>query len=117
MYEDEPSVATMMLLSNTTAGYKKIIPSIFTSCKVCYQLKNALRFFYADALRALAMFAVIILHNAADYDEQLGEIPKSYWWAGDVWNGLVRFCVPMFVLLSGALLLKAGKVVPAREVF
>ena len=73
--------------------------------------------FFIDALRALAIFAVIILHNAADYDEQLGEIPQNYWWAGTIWNGLVRFCVPMFVIISGALLLRAGTTVSIKEVF
>lgn len=75
------------------------------------------RLYYADVLRALAIFAVIILHNAADYSEQLGEIPMSNWWAGATWNGLVRFCVPMFVMLSGAFLLRQNKVVSIKEVF
>ena len=75
------------------------------------------RLFYADLLRALAIFAVVILHNAADYDEKLGEIPSSHWWAGTMWDGLVRFCVPMFVLLSGAFLLKQNKEVSISEVF
>ncbi len=75
------------------------------------------RLFYADFLRALAIFAVIILHNAADYDDQLGDIPASHWWAGTIWDGLVRFCVPMFVALSGAFLLKQSKEVTFSEVF
>ena len=75
------------------------------------------RLFYADLLRAIAIFAVIILHNAADYDDQLGDIPASHWWAGTIWNGLVRFCVPMFVVLSGAFLLKQNKEVTISEVF
>ena len=75
------------------------------------------RLFYADILRALAIYAVIILHNAADYDEQLGDIPASHWWAGVIWNGLVRFCVPMFVAMSGAFLLRPGKEGLLKEVF
>ena len=75
------------------------------------------RIFFAEQLRALAIFAVIILHNAADYGDQYGEVPMSHWWAGTAWNGLVRFCVPMFVILSGAFLLKPGKEVSIREVF
>src|SRR6476619_5061675 len=75
------------------------------------------RVFYADMLRAISILAVIILHNAADYDDQLGDIPMSHWWSGVVWDGLVRFCVPMFVVLSGVFLLKAGKEVTYKEVF
>ena len=78
---------------------------------------KAARVFYADMLRAIAILAVIILHNAADYDAQLGSIPASHWWAGAIWNGLVRFCVPMFVALSGAFLLNKNKEVTCKEVF
>ena len=63
-------------------------------------------FFFADVLRALAVFAVIILHIASDYVEHYGEISNSDWWAANIYNGLVRFCVPMFVVLSGAFLLR-----------
>jgi surface polysaccharide O-acyltransferase-like enzyme len=80
-------------------------------------IKTQPRFFYADMLRAISIIAVIILHSASDYDDQLGDIPMSHWWSGVVWDGLVRFCVPMFVVLSGAFLLKAGKGVTFKEVF
>jgi surface polysaccharide O-acyltransferase-like enzyme len=75
------------------------------------------RVFFAEILRALAIFAVIILHNSADYGEQYGQIPMSHWWSGTIWDGLVRFCVPMFVMLSGAFLLKPEKEVSIKEVF
>src|ERR1035437_8063152 len=75
------------------------------------------RVYFAEILRALAIFAVIVLHNSADYGEQYGQIPMSHWWAGTIWDGLVRFCVPMFVMLSGAFLLKQGKEVSIKEVF
>lgn len=75
------------------------------------------KLYFAEILRALAIFAVIILHNAADYEDQYGQIPLNNWWAGVTWNGLVRFCVPMFVLLSGAFLLKPGKEISISEVF
>jgi surface polysaccharide O-acyltransferase-like enzyme len=75
------------------------------------------RVYFAEILRALAIFAVIILHNSADYGEQYGTIPMSHWWAGTIWDGLVRFCVPMFIMLSGAFLLKKGKDVSVKEVF
>ena len=79
--------------------------------------KDSIRLFYADILRALAIFGVIILHNAADYDDQLRDIPQSHWWAGAIWNGLVRFCVPLFVALSGAFLLRSDKAVTFSDVF
>jgi len=75
------------------------------------------RFFYFDLLRALAIFAVLILHNSADPAGQYGKIPNSDWLPAAFYNGLTRFCVPMFVLLSGALLLNPGKDVSIKELF
>ena len=72
-------------------------------------------FFFADVLRALAVFAVIILHIASDYVEHYGEISNSDWWAANIYNGLVRFCVPMFVVLSGAFLLRPDRAITIKE--
>ena len=79
--------------------------------------KPSSHLFFADILRAISIFAVIILHTASDYVDQYGEISSSAWWSANIYNGLVRFCVPMFVLLSGALLLQPGKIVTAKEIF
>lgn len=75
------------------------------------------RFYYIDFLRALAILAVIILHNSADAAGQYGKIPGSDWFSATFYNGLTRCCVPMFVLLSGALLLRADKDVTIAELF
>lgn len=75
------------------------------------------RFFYFDLLRALAIFAVIILHNSADPASQYGKISNSDWLPAAFYNGLTRFCVPMFVLLSGALLLSPDRYVSIKELF
>lgn len=73
--------------------------------------------FYADFLRALATVAVITLHNAADPAAQYGHIPQNDWLSAAFYNGLCRFCVPMFVLLSGSLLLNPAKDVTIKELF
>ncbi|MCO5947493.1 acyltransferase [Mucilaginibacter flavidus] len=75
------------------------------------------RFYYIDFLRALAIFAVIILHNSADAAGQYGKIPETDWLSAAFYNGLTRCCVPMFVLLSGALLLKPDRDVTIKELF
>ncbi len=73
------------------------------------------RFYYFDALRAMAIVAVILLHNAADQADLYGKIPEATWIPACFYYGLTRFCVPMFVLLSGALLLKRGREITIRE--
>ena len=75
------------------------------------------RVFYADVLRFIAILAVIVLHCSSDYVAQYGEIPAHTWWAGTAYNGLSRICIPIFVMLSGAFLLKPGKVITMKELF
>ena len=75
------------------------------------------RFYYFDFLRALAIFAVIILHSSADEAGQYGKIPATDWLSASFYNGLTRCCVPMFVLLSGALLLRPDRDVTISELF
>lgn len=60
---------------------------------------------WADNLRAIATIAVITLHASSGLLLQYGKVPDEYWEIGCFFNGLGRFAVPVFVMLSGALLL------------
>jgi len=53
----------------------------------------------------VALFAVIVLHTSAVLLSQYGKVPFIDWFAADVYNALVRFAVPVFVMITGALLL------------
>ena len=75
------------------------------------------RIFYADVLRFFAIIAVIILHCSSDYVEQYGDVSPATWWAGTAYNGASRLCIPLFVMLSGAFLLKPGKYITMKELF
>jgi len=75
------------------------------------------RIFYFDFLRAVAIFAVIVLHFSADAAGQYHKIAASDWFSAAFYNGLTRGCVPLFVMLSGALLLSPNKVISIKEVF
>jgi surface polysaccharide O-acyltransferase-like enzyme len=56
-------------------------------------------------LRLIALYAVIILHCSAPLLMGYGKVPLADWWAADIFNALVRFAVPVFVMITGALLL------------
>lgn len=60
---------------------------------------------WPDILRALATLAVIILHTASPILNQFETIPVTSWHIGNIYDSLTRFCVPVFFMLSGALLL------------
>src|ERR1700712_776037 len=56
-------------------------------------------------LRLIALFAVIVLHASAPLLSRYAEVPMGDWFAANVYNSLVRFAVPVFVMITGALLL------------
>lgn len=63
------------------------------------------RLFWADNLRVLATFGVIILHVTPNLLYQKEEFSGSVWWISAIYTGTFRFCVPVFVMLTGSLLL------------
>ncbi|HZY35981.1 MAG TPA: acyltransferase family protein, partial [Mucilaginibacter sp.] len=56
-------------------------------------------------LRLIALYAVIILHCTSPLLMGYGKVPMADWWQADLLNALVRFAVPVFVMITGALLL------------
>jgi surface polysaccharide O-acyltransferase-like enzyme len=65
---------------------------------------------WADLCRVVAIFGVVLIHAcgaAALY--QYGKIPQMDWLSANFLDSLVRCSVPLFVMLSGALLLKPGE--------
>lgn len=60
---------------------------------------------WINNLRLIALFAVVILHTTSPVLEQYGKGPLETWLIGDFYNSLVRFAVPVFVMITGALLL------------
>lgn len=64
---------------------------------------------WADNMRFFAVLTVVVLHVAAGFvggiepgDELYGEIN---WWAGNIFDSITRWCVPIFVMISGYFLL------------
>ncbi|TDO21981.1 acyltransferase [Pedobacter duraquae] len=58
---------------------------------------------WADNLRVVATMSVIVLHVSAPLMPISGF--TSSWWIANFSNSSVRFCVPVFVMLTGTLLL------------
>lgn len=63
------------------------------------------RLVWVDALRVLACFGVIALHIWAPFIGLYGRVPTSLWWLCNIVTALIAWCVPVFVLISGAILL------------
>ncbi|MFN8292085.1 MAG: acyltransferase family protein [Chitinophagales bacterium] len=60
---------------------------------------------YLNNLRALATIAVILLHVASSILYNFSPHPSTNWHIGNLYDSAVRFSVPIFFMLSGALLL------------
>ncbi len=60
---------------------------------------------WINSLRLVALYAVIILHVTSLLLMQYGKVPMSDWMVADFLNAIVRFAVPVFVTVTGALLL------------
>lgn len=72
------------------------------------------RIAYLDYLRVVATFAVMILHTAAQNWYTMDA--KSYEWnVFNFYDSIVRWCVPVFVMISGALFLK--RKISIREIY
>ena len=65
--------------------------------------------FYIDFLRFIAAIAVIIIHVLGPFRYLYGDIPDSEWLAAAGLNSLTRWAVPVFMLISGALLLSTER--------
>jgi surface polysaccharide O-acyltransferase-like enzyme len=67
---------------------------------------------WLDVLRIVAIVAVVVIHAVGAATRESGTgWHTAWWWAADLLNSACLWCVPVFVMVSGALLLD-----PARRV-
>jgi surface polysaccharide O-acyltransferase-like enzyme len=60
---------------------------------------------WINNLKVISLFAVIVLHTASPLLMDFKNASLGNWLVGDFYNALVRFAVPVFVMITGALLL------------
>ncbi|MBK9579547.1 MAG: acyltransferase family protein [Fibrobacteres bacterium] len=70
-----------------------------------------------DNMRLLAAFTVVLTHVAAILGMQRNEFGSTDWWVASGFHFSSRWCVPVWVMLSGALLLGSSKVESLREFY
>ena len=66
----------------------------------------------ADLIRTLAIIGVVILHaaNEAIVPQVMNQTEIYRWWMVNIYQTLGRTGVPLFVMLTGALLLQPSKI-------
>ncbi|MBP1616357.1 MAG: hypothetical protein H6Q14_184 [Bacteroidetes bacterium] len=68
-------------------------------------MAHPVKTFWYDNLRVIATIGVICIHVSSCYQPESGTISSYSFWVGNIFDSLSRFSVPVFVMLSGALLL------------
>jgi surface polysaccharide O-acyltransferase-like enzyme len=73
-----------------------------------------------DLIRTVAIILVILLH-AANEDASIVDFMSpqgvNIWWASNGYDAIARTCIPLFVMLTGALLLQPSKTEEPLRVF
>jgi surface polysaccharide O-acyltransferase-like enzyme len=72
-----------------------------------------------DLVRAVAIGAVVLIHVVAPVVSGAHgvEFSQPRWWLGNVLDSASRAAVPLFVMVSGALLLAEGRREPVRDFY
>lgn len=76
--------------------------------------KTNSRILYLDYLRVLAILSVIVIHLSAQ-NLYVADVHTSEWQAINFYDSIARWCVPVFVMISGALFL--GKEIRIKKLF
>lgn len=77
--------------------------------------QNKQRIIYADILKITAIIAIIFLHSATPLVYEFNSIKLSWWWIANIFDSATRWGVPIFVMVSGMLLLNPKKKESIRE--
>lgn len=65
-----------------------------------------MRYTFIDVLRILSIYAVVFLHTLVPAVTSYGFVPVWQWDIAIAFSSLTRFAVPLFIMLSGAVLLE-----------
>ena len=73
---------------------------------------------WMDSARVIAIVSVILIHVIAPTVEGKGvDVGSGGWWVANLLNSANRWCVPVFLMIAGALALDPAKVVRPRNFY
>lgn len=78
---------------------------------------NRGRIVWVDNARIIAMFAVVVVHVAVTTLLTTADITSRAWWIANAYDSLARWGVPVFVMISGSLLLAEHKTETLTEFY
>ncbi|MFZ5998302.1 MAG: acyltransferase [Nitrospirota bacterium] len=60
---------------------------------------------WPDLLKIASVYAVIMIHSAAPLLVQYCERGATDWWIGNLYDAFSRWCIPLFIMISGTFVL------------
>lgn len=75
------------------------------------------RIYYLDILRIVAIFAVIVIHVSSQSLYYTANVQSFTWQSLNFWDAIMRWCVPIFIMISGALFLNPDKKFDMKVLF
>ncbi len=64
---------------------------------------------FGDPLRIAASLAVVLIHASPDLFARYGYVPTDQWLMANILKSAAHYCVPVFLMLSGAIYLSPAK--------
>lgn len=74
------------------------------------------RILWIDELRIFSIFCMMVLHVAASCWNKVS-VDTFEWQVFNVYDGLVRFCVPVFIMISGSFFLDNSRELTVKKLF
>ena len=77
-------------------------------------------FLSVDIIRTVAVVLVILLHASTEPYSKVDLMSSQgvqIWWASNIYDSIARICIPLFIMLAGALLLQPDKADEPIRVF
>lgn len=74
------------------------------------------RILFSDLLRIAAIFGAILIHVSASNIVQVPTDSLAFY-SFNIYDSIARYCVPVFVMLSGLLFLDPNRKVPTKKIF
>ena len=87
--------------------------SILENSKAVDNEKKSNKIFYLDFLRMIACLSVVMIHVSAEY--VIREVGSFDFWIGNLFDSVSRAAVPLFVMISGALMLDENYVLTKQK--
>jgi surface polysaccharide O-acyltransferase-like enzyme len=88
-----------------------------TQLVLSYTARVKSRIWFIDYLRILAALGVVLIHTVADLSFSYGQIIGSKWWAANLISSMTHWAVPIFIMISGYLLLGSSRVQNRQEFY